>query len=218
MKRSVLYIRLQALTLFSAELKTRLKFVLAANMPIPKAILRSTEVLKILHARNDNSVQFLGVSLANYFIKGDFLRVILQEALGSEQLDGFLRFLHMLDDVWQEMDDAKPRPNRVILGDQVTPSQLLHETLSDICHNVYLQVRDQGLVGDDTPGRKRVRSFFSGLRTVDPANESSIKSYLRHQITQHEGKSTLAYDGSNILANASAEAINGQIYMQKLIK
>ena len=181
----------------STELENRLKFVLAANMPITEAIQRSSAVLKTLKAKDDGSEQFLAKSLAVYFVKGDFFRVILQEALSEEHLEGFLRFLRVLDEVWQEVDPAKVKPNRVIMGDQV---------------------RDQGLVGDDMPGRKRARGFFSALVSADEATVRDIKAYLHHQIRGHVGTATLAYDGSSIFPLASPDAIKGQLYMMKLIK
>ena len=102
-----------------AELESRLKFALAANLPMATAMQQSVEIVQMLQAKKGNSMQFLAGCLANYFVKGDFFRVILQEALGPQQLEGFLLFLRLLDDVWLEMDSAKPKPHRVVMGDQV---------------------------------------------------------------------------------------------------
>ena len=213
------------------KLQNRITLLLNANLAYDKANKMASDLIVKLDTLDKTTEFMIGV-MDKYFIKGDFMRVIFQEAFVSDTEDelvtpqtppqnqdsriaGLLKFFEILNSVWQTVLPA------IFINDP-TPTTLPYK-IDGLPERVLIgnNIRVQETVGNNNNIRKNVRDFWHKFSTISVDDSANVNAYLLYQAksyTAQDSKTTLAYDGTNDLKDLTDNNITyGAEYMKKLI-
>ena len=217
------------------KLQNRITLLLNANLAYDTANKMASDLIVKLDTLGKTTEFMIGV-MDKYFIKGDFMRVIFQEAFVSDTKDelvtqntsapqnqdsrivGLLKFFEILNSVWQHV-----LPAIFIKTPTPTPTTLPYK-IDGLPERVLIgnNIRVQETVGNNNDIRKNVRDFWHKFSTISEKDSVNVKAYLLHQAKNYyntqSSTTTLAYDGSNDLKDLTDNNITyGAEYMKKLI-
>ena len=215
------------------KLQQRITLLLNANLDYLTSAEIATNLITYLDTLGKTDF-VIGV-MDKYFIKGDFMRVIFQEAFVDDKqvlakpvntdlenktsstilqtqktrISGLLKFFEILNSVWQKVLPTNfnmDAPNPDI-------TYKLPFKIDNLPERVLIgnQIRCQGKVGDDDINRVRVRLFWHNFSVISDTDSENVKAYLFNQAQRYinlKVKTTLAYDGSYILKNTDTKKTN----------